>query len=89
MDSAGFFRVQHVHRRRAGPAHLAVRKEWRVHRPGFKRIGSEPGGQLGDVLAAGVVEVLPRGKNLHCLRARPGRKLQQSRMKALTQIEVC
>ena len=77
--------MQQVDSRRAGAAHLAVGVERCVHRPGLERIGAEPAGQLSDVLAAGVVEVLARGKNLHRLRARAGGKLQEPRMQSLVQ----
>ena len=66
-------------RGRAGAAHFAIGKERGVHGKRLKRVGAEPLGQLGDVLAAGVVKVLARGKDLDCLRAGTVGKLQQAR----------
>ena len=85
FDAAGLVGVQHIHSRRAGAAHLAVREERGVHGEGLERIGAEPLGQLGDVLAAGVVEVLARGKDLHRLRAGAGRELKQARVQTVIQ----
>ena len=50
---------------------------------GCERVGPEPVGQLGDVLAAGVVEVLAGGKDLHRLRTGTGGEFQQPGMQAL------
>ncbi len=72
VDAAGLVGVQHIHSRRAGAAHLAVREERGMHGKGLERIGAEPLGQFDDMLAAGVVEVLARGKDLHRLRAGAG-----------------
>ena len=56
-----------------------------MHREGLERIGAEPLGQLGHMLAAGVVEVLARGKDLHRLRAGALRELKQARMQTVIQ----
>ncbi len=77
--------VQHIHARRAGAAHLAVGIKRRVHRKGLQRVRAEPLGQLGHVLAAGVVEVLARGKDLHRLRAGALRKLKQAGVQTMIQ----
>ena len=83
-----FFRVQHIEAGRAGAAHLAVGIQRGVHGKGLKRVGAEPLGQLHHLLAAGVVEVLARGEDLHCLRARALRELKQARMQAVIQEQV-
>ena len=85
VDAAGLLGVQHIHRGRAGAAHLAVGKERGVHGEGLERVGAEPLGQLGHVLAAGVVEVLARGKDLHRLRAGAVRELKQARVQTVIQ----
>ena len=78
-------RMQYVHRRRSRPPHLTVRIQRAMHRERLQRIGPEPVPQLRHMLAARVVEVLPRGINLHRLRAATRGKLQQSRMQSLIQ----
>ncbi len=80
--------MQQVAGRRSGAAHLAVREERGVHGEGFKGIGAEPVGQLGDMLAAGVVEVLPGGKDFDRLDTGPGREFQQAGMEALVEEQV-
>ena len=50
---------------------------------GYERVGAEPVGQLDHMLAAGVVEMLAGGKNLHSLRAGAGGKLEQAGMQPL------
>ena len=69
VDAAGFLRVEHVHCGRSGSAHLPVGIERSVHGKRLECIRSEPGSQLGDVLAAGVIKMLTRGKNFDCLSA--------------------
>jgi len=59
-----------------------------MHRPGLEGVGAEPGGQFGDVLAAGVVKVLARGKDLDCLRTGAAGLLKQAWVKALIHVEV-
>ena len=56
-----------------------------MHGEGLKRIGAEPVGEFGDVFAAGVVEVLARGKDLDRLCAGAGSELKQAGMKAMSQ----
>ncbi len=88
VDAARLFRVQHIDGGRAGTAHFAVGKERSVHGERGQSVGTEPFRQLSHVLAAGVVEVLARGKNLHRLRAGAVGELKQSGMKALVQEQV-
>ncbi len=85
VDAPGLLRVQHIDRERAGAAHLAVGIKRGVHRKRLERVGAEPLGQFGHLLAAGVVEVLARGKNLHRLRAGALRELKQARMQTVIQ----
>ena len=85
VDAAEFVRMDDVDGGSTGAAHLAVGKERRVHRPGLKGIGTKPGGQLGDLLAAGVIEMLARGKDLDALCASTGRQFQQPRMQTLVE----
>ena len=85
IDATRFFRVQHVYTGRAGAAHLAIGKKRCVHRERLKRIGAEPLCQLGDVLAAGVVEVLARGKDFDRLSAGAGGQLEQAGMQSMSQ----
>ena len=70
VDAPRLIGVQHIHRGRAGAAHLAVGIKRGVHRKGLERVRAEPLSQLGHMLAAGVVEMLARGKDLHRLHAR-------------------
>ena len=88
VDAAGFFRVQHIQAGRAGAAHLAVGIKRGVHGKGLKRVGAEPLGQLHHLLAAGVVEVLARGEDLHRLRAGALRELKQPRVQTVIQEQV-
>ena len=88
VDAARFFRMKQVDGGRAGAAHLAIGKHGRVHGERLERIGAEPLGQLAHVLAAGVVEVLARGEDLHTLRAGAAGKLQQAGMQALVEEQV-
>src|SRR5271157_1741684 len=75
VDAAGLFRMEEVDGGSAGAAHFAVGKERSVHGPGGDGVGAKPGGEFGDVLAAGVVEVLAGGKELDGLRAGAGGQL--------------
>jgi hypothetical protein len=68
-DASRLFRMQQAQSGSAGAAHLAVGMEGGVHRPGFKRIGTEPRGKIGNMLPAGVVKVLARCKDLDRLRS--------------------
>ena len=52
---------------------------------GRERTGAEPLAKFGDGLAAGVVEVLAGGKNLHGLRSGALRKLKQTGMQNMVQ----
>jgi hypothetical protein len=72
----------------AGAAHFAVGEERGVHGKGFKRVGTEPIGEFGDMLAAGVVEVLAGGKDLDRLNTGPGSQLEQARVQALFEEQV-
>ena len=85
VDAPRLLRVQHIHPERAGTAHFAVGIKRGVHRKGLERVGAEPLGQLGHVLAAGVVEMLTRGKDLHRLRAGALRELKQARVQTMFQ----
>jgi hypothetical protein len=59
-----------------------------MHRERLKGILAKPGPQLGNMFAAGVVEVLSGGKDFYALRARPGSEFQQSRVQALVEEQV-
>ena len=85
VDAPRLIGVQHIHCGCARAAHLAVGIKRCMHRKGLERVGAEPLGQLGHVLAAGVVEMLARGKNLHRLRAGALRELKQARMQTVIQ----
>src|ERR1035437_2288315 len=69
-DAARLVRVRQIDGGSAGAAHLAIGIKRGVHRPGLEGIRAEPRSQLTDVFAAGVVEVLTRGKDFDRLRAR-------------------
>ena len=88
IDSAGLVGVQHIDARCAGAAHFAVGIHRSVHGERLQRVRPEPFRQLSDIFAAGVVKVLARGKNLHCLRSGSFRKLKQSRMQSMIQEQV-
>ena len=78
-------RMQQVDGRRTRPAHLPVGKQRRMHRKRLQFVAPEPVRQFHNLIVAGVVEVLPGGKNLHCLRTRARGQIQQSRMKTMVQ----
>jgi pseudomonalisin len=88
IDAARLFRMQQVDRWCSRAAHLAVRIERRVHRPALQRIGGKPAGQLLHMLAAGVVEVLACGKDLHRLGSAARGQFQQPGMQPLLQEQV-
>jgi hypothetical protein len=88
IDAARFFRMDEVDGRCPGAAHFAVGPERRVHRPGLERIGGEPGSEFGDVLAAGVVEVLPCCEKFYALSAGAGGGFEDSGVQPLFQKEV-
>jgi hypothetical protein len=69
--------------------HFAIGVERGVHGERLKRIGAEPCTKLGHVLAAGVVEMLAGGKDLNSLRTRMGGQIQESRMQALIEENMC
>ena len=83
IDAARLFRVQQVHKRRSGAAHLAIRVERRVHRPGNERMAAKPAGNLCHIFATGVVKVLARSKDLNRIGTGFGGKLQQRRCQSL------
>src|ERR1017187_8765967 len=89
VDAAGFLRMQQVDPRSAGAAHIAVRVKRRVHRPNLELVGTKPAGQLCDMIAAGVIEVLAGGKYFDSLRSGPGGKLHQPWLQTLVQKQVC
>ena len=69
VDAVGLFRMDDVDAGRAATAHFVIGKEGRMHGKGLRRDWREPVGDLADVGAVGVVEVLARGKNFDALRA--------------------
>jgi lipid A disaccharide synthetase len=77
--------VQYIHAKTACAAHFAVSIQRGVHGERLQRVASEPLGELCHILAAGVVEVLPRGEDLHCLRPGAIRKVKQTWMQAMIQ----
>jgi hypothetical protein len=85
IDAPGLVRVQYIHAKTTCAAHFAVSIQRGVHGERLQRVPSEPLGELCHILATGVVEVLARGKNLHCLRAGAIRKLEQTGMQAMVQ----
>ena len=87
-DAAALLRVQQVDGGRAGAAHLAVGIERGVHRKGVSGLERNHAASSVDLLAAGVVEVLARGKDLDRLRAGSVGELQQPRVQALIHEEV-
>ncbi len=89
VDAAGFLRVHDVDGGSAGAAHFAVGKKRGVHGIRFEWIRGEPGGQLHDVLAAGVVKVLARGKELDALGAGARCGFQQTGVQSLLQKKMC
>jgi len=88
VDAAGFLRMDEVDGGRAGAAHLAVGVERGMERPGRDLTGGEPCGDFVDMLAAGVVEVLPRGEDFDRLRAAAGSELKETRVEALLEKQV-
>ena len=69
IDATGFFGMDEVDCGCSGATHFAIGQERGVHRQWLERIGGEPGGEFGDVFAAGVVEVLPGGEDFDALCA--------------------
>ena len=88
IDAAGLFRVQKIDGGSAGTAHFMVREERGMHGKGFKRVGTEPIGELIAMFAAGVVEVLAGGKDLHRFSAGAGSQLKQAWVQALLEEQV-
>src|ERR1035441_8266871 len=88
IDAAGLVGVQKIDGGSAGAAHFTVREERRMHGKGFKRVGAEPIGELGAMFAAGVVEVLAGGKDLHSFRAGAGSQFEQAWVQALFEEQV-
>ena len=88
VDAAGLVGVQHIDAGTAGAAHFAVSIQRGVHGKRLQRVRPEPPGQLCYLFAAGVVEVLARGEDLHRLRAGAIRELKQARMQTMVQKQV-
>jgi uncharacterized membrane protein len=59
-----------------------------MHREGFGRIVPKPLRKLADVHAAGVIEVLARGKQLYALGSRASKNIEQARMQAMIEEDV-
>ena len=89
VDAARFLRVHDVDSGCAGAAHLPVGEERRVHGVRFEGIGCEPGCQFHDVLAAGVVKVLARSKELDAAGAGAHSRFKQAGMQPLLQKDMC
>jgi hypothetical protein len=77
--------VNHVDRRCPGASHLTIGEHGRMQGKRLHGIGAKPLGEFVDVLTAGVVEMLTRGKNLNRLRAGSPGEFQQPGMQALCQ----
>ena len=88
VDAACFLRVQDVDGRCAGAAHFAVGEERGMHGIGLEGVGAEPGAKLGDVFAAGVVEVLAGGVDFDGLGTGTGGELQQAGVQPLVEKQV-
>jgi hypothetical protein len=59
-----------------------------MHGEWLKLVGTEPTGQLGAMLAAGVIKMLAGGEDLDRLRSGPGSQLEQAWMQALFEEQV-
>ena len=88
IDAPRLLGVNHVDCRSPGPPHLVIGPQRRMQRKRLQRIGTEPVAKLAHMFAAGVVEVLPRGEDLHRLHAGSSCKFQESRMQPLIEKEV-
>src|SRR5580658_3951429 len=88
VDAAGFLRVQKVDGGCAGATHFAVGEKRGVHGKRLESIGTKPGAEFGDVLAAGVVEVLPGGINFDRLGTGAFGEFQQAGVQALVEEQV-
>jgi hypothetical protein len=78
IDATALLRMNHVHRRRPAPPHLRIGIKRCVHRERLGRIRPEPFREFADVRPTGVIEVLPRGKQLHALCSGAGKNVQQA-----------
>ena len=88
VNAPRLFRMQHVDCGCPGSSHLAIGKEWGMHRECFDWVGGEPACQFRNLFPAGVVKMLARRKNLNCLGSGTRRQLKQTRVKPLLQQQV-
>ena len=88
IDATALLRMNHVHRRRPAPPHLRIGIKRCVHRERLGRIRPEPFREFADVRPTGVIEVLPRGKQLHALCSGAGKNVQQARMQPVIEKNV-
>ena len=85
VDAAGFLVVHDVDGGHAAAAHLRVGIDRRMQRVRLDLARLEPVGDLLDVLAAGVVEVLARGEDFNGLRAAAGERVEQAGVQTLAE----
>src|SRR5579875_3040521 len=88
IDAPALFGMDDIDGGGAAAAHLLIGKHGAVHGEGVDRIGAEPFRQLADMGAAGVVEVLAGGEDLHALGAGASESVKKTRMEAMLEKNV-